>query len=306
MKIALLQLNSGSDIEKNIAAIYPLVADAAAQKAQLVAMPENCFLMEDHGKERSLNIHYDQENHPGILAARNWAKELNLSILIGSVNIAENIAESSAESGKSVKSYNRSLLLNPHGEITAQYDKIHLFDVDVPGDRSYRESDKILAGSKAVVAPLFPTINHQPSTINLLLNQQPATINQQPLLGLTICYDLRFPQLYRHLAKAGAKIIAVPAAFTKITGEAHWHVLLRARAIENGCFIIAPAQTGIHSGKRETYGHSLVVNPWGEVLADSGVETGISVVEIDLSESDKVRELLPSLKHDHDFLPTSA
>ena len=179
------------------------------------------------------------------------------------------------------KQYNRSLLLNPAGEIAAQYDKIHLFDVEVGDGQTYRESAKIVPGATLALT----TINHQPPTT----------------LGLTICYDLRFPQLYRALAKAGAHILSVPAAFTQVTGEAHWHTLLRARAIENTCFVIAPAQTGTHPGNRKTYGHSLVVSPWGEIIADGGVEEGVVMAEIDLAEVNRVRKRLPSLEHDREF-----
>jgi len=266
MKIALLQLNSGADMAANIASVEALVAKAAGQGATLIATPENTFMMEAHAKDR---VFYTQENHPGVIAALGWAKKYHVWLLIGSVSITEPGAEKSA---------NRSLLISPEGIITAHYDKIHLFDVDVPGDRSYRESDRMLGADKLVTAACAG-----------------AT------LGLTICYDVRFPQLYRALAKKGANILTVPAAFTAVTGEAHWHVLLRARAIENGCYVIASAQTGTHSDGRKTFGHSLVVDPWGRVIADGGTEVGIVMAEIDLAQVESTRAKLPSLNHDRDF-----
>lgn len=278
MKIALLQLNSGSDMQANIAAVGKMVREAHAQGATLIATPENTFLMQEPGAERS---HYTQENHPGVAAACAWAKEFGVWLLIGSVHCHAGNSEHD-------KHYNRSLLINPQGIISAQYDKIHLFDVDVPGDRHYRESDRFLGGSK-VTSYQLPVTSKQNTTL-------------VTRLGLTICYDVRFPHLYRTLAKAGANIIAVPAAFTQVTGEAHWHVLLRARAIENGCFIIAPAQTGTHPGNRKTYGHSLVVDPWGRVIADGGMDVGIVYADIDLDEVQKVRSRLPSLEHDREFV----
>ena len=295
MKLALLQLNSGADMAANIATVEAMVREAAGAGATFIATPENTFLMEasssspHHPSPRGFGGRspnplpkgegvkkYSQENHPAIIATQALAKECGVWILIGSVAVIPSNGDG--------KCYNRSLLINPEGCITATYNKIHLFDVDVPNDRSYRESDRFSAGDKAVTASLS-TINHQPSTT----------------LGMTICYDLRFPHLYRSLAKMGANILAVPAAFTAVTGEAHWHVLLRARAIENGCFVIAPAQTGTHADGRKTYGHSLVVDPWGRVLADGGTEVGIVYADIDVGEVAKVRMRLSSLEHDRPF-----
>ena len=292
LSVACIQMNSGADMAENIGFLQKLVGEAAAKGAQFIATPENSFLMEEGGQR----VLYTQENHPGVLAAAELAKKHGVWLLIGSVAISSpnrgeagrgaRVTQSSQTSphpnpppiGEGTKAYNRSILFNPQGEITAAYDKIHLFDVDIPGDRSYRESDKMLGGAKLVTAAL-----------------------PQATLGLTICYDVRFPQLYRALAKAGAQLLAVPAAFTKITGEAHWHTLLRARAIENGCFVIAPAQTGNHPAGRQTYGHSLIIDPWGKVLADGGEEAGVVMADIDLGEVAKVRARLPSLEHDRAF-----
>ncbi|HYD99546.1 MAG TPA: carbon-nitrogen hydrolase family protein, partial [Alphaproteobacteria bacterium] len=177
---------------------------------------------------------------------------------------------------------NRLFVIDPQGEIRARYDKIHMFDVDLAGGESYRESATFRPGEQAVLA-------------------------QTPWggLGMTVCYDLRFPHLYRALAQAGARLLAVPAAFTVPTGRAHWHVLLRARAIETGCFVIAPAQTGTHDAGRQTYGHSLIVDPWGEVLADGGGEPGFVTADLDLGRIDEARGMVPALRHDRPFAPPS-
>lgn len=268
MKIALIQTNSSADMAANIMRVGAFVTQAAEHGATFISTPENTFLMEAPGQER---VFFAQEEHPGVIAARGWAKRYGVWILLGSVAIISPV---------SGKAYNRSLLIDPQGEVKAAYDKIHMFDVDVPGDRRYAESDRMLAGNQLATAPL----------------------DGEWKLGLTICYDVRFPHLYRALAKSGANIIAVPAAFTAITGEAHWHTLLRARAIENGCYIVAAAQTGTHPGMRKTFGHSLVVNPWGEVIADGGVEEGVVFADIDVAEVAKVRARIPSLEHDRDFI----
>ena len=183
------------------------------------------------------------------------------------------------------KSYNRSLLIDDKGALVAHYDKIHLFDVQLAGGETYAESDRILPGAQAVLAP-----------------------TPWGALGMTVCYDVRFPALYRVLAKAGAALISVPAAFTYTTGRAHWHVLLRARAIETGCFIIAPAQCGLHPGNRRTYGHSLIVAPWGEILAEaSETETGIIHATLEMNKVADARGMVPSLRHDRDFkIPVGA
>ena len=170
---------------------------------------------------------------------------------------------------------NEAFLVTPDGNIVAHYDKIHMFDVEVDDGQTYRESAAYQPGTRAVVA---------------------AT--PWGRLGMTVCYDVRFPYLYRSLAQAGAEFISVPAAFTRVTGQAHWHVLLRARAIENGCFVLAPAQCGEHAEKRRTYGHSLIIDPWGEVLADGGADVGFVVADIDLSKVAQARHSIPSLTHD--------
>jgi predicted amidohydrolase len=269
LKIACIQLTSGADIAANIARIEVLVKSAAAQGAKFVAFPENAFYMRAEGQAAPPK--YTLATHPGAKAASAMAKQHGLWLLAGSIATIPSLRNDK-------KSYNRSLLFNPQGKIAAQYDKIHLFDVDIGDGQTYRESARFLSGKKAVVAKL-PWCK----------------------LGMTVCYDLRFPQLYRALAKKGAEILAVPSAFTQVTGEAHWHVLLRARAIEDSCFVIAPAQTGTHPGGRKTYGHSLIIDPWGKILADGGTQEGVVVAEIDLEEVKKVRKKLPSLQHDRKF-----
>jgi len=267
LRIACLQMTSGDDIAANIKKLHGLVEKAAIGGAQLIASPENTFLMKASDSEK--HAHHTQEEHPGVLAAAAMAKQNKCWLLIGSVAVKVD------ESGKAL---NRSLLFNPGGEIVAHYDKIHLFDVEVGDGQVYKESARIIAGQHGVLGAIGDA-----------------------KLGMTVCYDVRFPHLYRALAKAGANILAVPAAFTQVTGEAHWHVLLRARAIENSCFVIAPAQTGTHPGNRQTYGHSLIIDPWGKILADGGTQEGVIMADIDLGEVAKVRKRLPSLEHDRPY-----
>jgi len=196
------------------------------------------------------------------------AEELDIWLLVGSLAIK--VSET--------KTVNRSYLVDPKGRIAAKYDKVHLFDVNLPSGECYRESNTVAGGERASVADL-----------------------PWGRVGLTICYDLRFPQLYRALARGGASFLTVPSAFTETTGKAHWHVLLRARAIENGAFVIAPAQGGLHANGRRTYGHSLIVSPWGEVIAEAGTEPGIVMADIDPRESAEARARIPSLQHDRSF-----
>jgi deaminated glutathione amidase len=266
IKTSCIQINSGGDMQANIEKITALVTQAATQGSTLIATPENTFLMEEPKVERVL---YTQAEHPGVAVAAKLAKEHGVWLLIGSVAIKKH---------DSKKTANRALLFDPQGKAVAHYDKIHLFDVEVGDGQSYRESAKIIPGDKAVVADM-----------------------RSARLGLSVCYDVRFPHIYRTLAKAGAEILAIPAAFTQVTGEAHWHVLNRARAIENGCFVIAPAQTGTHPGNRKTYGHSLIIDPWGRVLADGGTEEGIITAELDMALVKKTRASIPSLMHDREY-----
>ena len=269
INVACVQMRSGVDVARNIAAAEILIRQAAEEGAELIATPEMTTLL-DRKPGAVWEKSTTEEGDPGLAGFRALAAELNVALLIGSIAIR--VADG--------KCANRSFLIGPDGKITARYDKIHMFDVRLNASNIYRESDSFAAGSEAVIA-------------NLPGGQ----------LGMTVCYDVRFPDLYRQLAWGGAKVIAVPAAFTRITGEAHWHVLLRSRAIETGCFIIAPAQGGKHEDGRETYGHSLIIDPWGEILAERGVEPGVITATLDLEKVDEVRGKIPSLQHVRDFRP---
>ena len=272
IRVACVQMRTGTEVEQNIAEASALIRQGAAGGADLIATPEMTTLL-----DRKLGAAWEKSTteaaDPGLAAFRALAKELGVTLLIGSIAIR-------AEEGKCA---NRSFLIGPDGGVMARYDKIHMFDVQLNAGNIYKESDSYAPGASAIVATL-PTAK----------------------LGLTVCYDVRFPDLFRQLAVAGAQIIAVPAAFTKITGEAHWHTLLRARAIETGCFVIAPAQGGKHQDGRETFGHSLIIDPWGEVLAEGGVDPGVIFATLDLSKVDEVRGKIPSLTHARPFRPVGA
>lgn len=261
---ACVQMRTGKDIDRNIAEATALIREAASAGAAFIATPETTALMELGAKRLFANI-VAEEDDRALSAFQTLASELGIHLLIGSlaVKVAEN------------KAANRSFLLSPKGEIVARYDKVHMFDVDLGNGEAYRESKNYQAGEMSVVGDL-----------------------PWGRLGMTVCYDLRFPHLYRQLAKAGAGYLSVPSAFTKPTGEAHWHVLLRARAIETGCFVFAPAQGGSHENGRETYGHSLIIDPWGEVLAEAGTDPCVILAEIDPARIDEARSRIPSLTHD--------
>jgi predicted amidohydrolase len=244
-----------------------LIRRAASGGAVYVQTPENTAIMELQPELLLAAIETEVNCRP-LARLRSLAAELGIHLHVGSLAMK-------VDQGRIA---NRSYLIAPDGAIAARYDKIHLFDVDLAGGESYRESRNFQAGAKAVVADL-----------------------PWGRLGLSICYDLRFPQLYRALANAGANFIAVPAAFTRQTGEAHWHVLLRARAIETGAFILAAAQGGLHENGRSTFGHSLVVSPWGEVLAEAGEDPQILLADIDPRLSAEARAKIPSLQHGRDF-----
>lgn len=267
LKIACVQTNAGPVIEENLTQIDTLVRDASGQGAQFIATPENSCHIRTPGTEK-LHSAPTQDNHPGVPFFSELAKELSVWLMAGSMSMK--ISDTQL--------LNRSFLFSDKGELVAHYDKIHMFDVDLEKGESYRESDANKPGERAVLAK---------TSIGAI--------------GMTICYDLRFASLYRLLTKAGAQIITVPAAFTVPTGKAHWEVLLRARAIETGCFIVAPGQCGEHEGGRKTYGHSLIISPWGEILADGGEDVGIIMADCDLDLIDKARLAVPSLKHDRPF-----
>lgn len=264
IRTALIQMRSGRDMARNVEDASALIRAATGQGAAFICTPEMTNILEpDRPRLRSL-VKAEAEDD-SVAAFTALARELRIWLNIGSL----------ALKGPGEKLANRSLLIAPDGSIAARYDKIHLFDVDLPTGESLRESHAYQGGTAAVLAetPLCP-------------------------IGLTICYDMRFPHLYRALAQAGAKLFTVPSAFTVPTGQAHWHVLLRARAIETGSFVLAAAQGGQHESGRETYGHSLIVSPWGEVLAEAGTEPGIVMADLDLALADVARTRIPALAHD--------
>ncbi len=273
MRAALLQLSVTDDPEANLPVTLSLVREATEKGADFVLTPEvtNC-LSSDRAHQKSVLRH--EQDDPTLAAFKEEAERLGIWLLVGSLALLTHDTDG--------RFANRSFLIGPDGGIAARYDKIHMFDVNVSETEKYRESAGYRPGSRAVLA--YTPFGR---------------------IGLTVCYDLRFPQLYRRLAKAGAQILTVPSAFNDITGAAHWEALLRARAIECGAYVLAPAQTGTHAAHagrpRRTYGHSLVVSPWGEVLADGGTETGILLVDLDLDAVDKARSRVPSLLHDRDF-----
>lgn len=273
MRAALLQLTSSDDPVANLQVTKGLVRDAAKDGADFILTPEvtNC-ISNSRSHQRSVLTFQDEDKT--LTGLRDEAARLGVWILIGSLALK---AEPPEE-----RFANRSFLIAPDGSIAAQYDKLHMFDVQVTETETFRESAGFAPGDRAVLA-------------------------ETPFgrVGLTVCYDVRFPYLHRALAQAGAEILTVPAAFSPATGPMHWEPLLRARAIETGCFVLAPAQVGQHSvstGKpRTTHGHSLVVSPWGEVLLDAGQQTGIHCVDLDMSSVAQSRHKIPSLQHDRDF-----
>jgi predicted amidohydrolase len=266
-RAACIQLRSSTDVAENIRVTSELVREAGHGGARFIATPENTNIMAQDNRAK-LAATFDEAHDPSLPAFSALARDLNVWLSIGSLHIK--VGET--------RTANRSFLFAPDGSIRARYDKIHLFDVTVATGESYRESTQVEGGHEAVL----------------------ADTDFGPI-GMTVCYDLRFPQLYRRLAKKGAFAFTIPSSFTVPTGEAHWHVLMRARAIENGAFVIAAAQAGTHANGRKTYGHSLIVAPWGEVLAEAGTEPGVIFAEIDPAKSTQAREKVPSLEHDRDF-----
>jgi predicted amidohydrolase len=264
LTVACVQVNAGPDIEPNLPIVGDLIQRARDAGADLITTPENVSMMV-LGRPRVMRRAQPEADHPAVPFFQDMARKTGAWLLAGS--LAVKLDED--------RLANRSLLFSPDGEIAGRYDKIHMFDVDLARGESYRESATFRPGDRAVMA-------------------------RTPWggVGMTVCYDLRFGHLHRMLAQAGASILTVPSAFTVPTGKAHWHVLLRARAIETGCFVVAPAQCGTHDGGRTTYGHSLIVSPWGEILADAGEGPGFVTARLDLEEVAKARAQVPSLKHD--------
>ena len=272
MRAGLIQLSSSDDPVANIEVTSVLVAQAAGDGANFILTPEvtNCV---SSSRARQQDVLQSESDDITLVALRRQAARHGIWLLIGSLALKEFGEE---------RFVNRSFLISPEGEISARYDKIHMFDVAISESETYRESDGYRSGNRLVLASV-----------------------DDVKLGMTICYDVRFPYLYRDLAKAGASILSVPSAFSTETGKDHWETLLRARAIETGSFVLAPAQTGLHATsqgrQRRTYGHSLAVDPWGRVLADGGEKPGVVLVDLNLSDVDDVRRRLPSLNHDRDY-----
>lgn len=273
MRVGLVQLNASDMALDNLAITEGMIREAVAGGAEFVATPEvtNIISTSRSHQKQVLNAEADD---PTLARLRAVAADLKITLLIGSLAVLSGDADG--------RFANRSFLIGPDGEILGRYDKIHMFDVDIDKVETWRESDGYRPGGQAVVAD--------------------SPVGR---IGMTICYDMRFPTLYRHLAQSGAEILTIPAAFSPVTGKAHWEILLRARAIETGCFVIAPAQCGDHSisrGRpRQTHGHSLIVAPWGEVLADGGSKPGVTLTDIDFDEVAKARARVPSLSHDRPF-----
>jgi predicted amidohydrolase len=266
-RAAAVQMRTGVEVAANVADAERLIREAAADGARYVLTPEMTNIL-DRDRARLLAAVDREEFDRSLVRFRQLAMELGIHLHIGSMAIR--LGEDAVA--------NRAFVIGPDGEIIARYDKIHMFDVDLAGGESYRESKLYRAGTTAAVADL-----------------------PWARLGLSICYDVRFPYLYRSLAHSGASVIAIPAAFTRTTGEAHWHVLVRARAIETGAFVIAAAQGGHHEDGRDTYGHSMIVDPWGTVIAEAGTEPGVIVADIDPDMSATARARIPALTHDRPF-----
>jgi predicted amidohydrolase len=265
-RAACIQNTAGRDIQANVDWVCARIDDAVTGGADFIALPETVGLIEPVNAQIPAAT-YSEADDIGLAAFRAKAREHGVTILVGSQLILEDAGI-----------FNRCFLLDTAGEIRARYDKLHMFDIELKNGEAYRESDAITPGDRAVVV-------------------------ETPLgrLGLSICYDLRFGALYRALAQAGAQFITIPAAFTQTTGKAHWHTLVRARAIETGAFIIAPNQCGHHADQRYSFGHSLIIDPWGEILADGGPEPGVIYADIDLDRVQKARDRIPSLQNERPF-----
>ena len=269
LRAACIQMRSTTEVATNISAVQRLITEAAEQGATFIATPEMTNLLDIRPGQARSKIMFEAEDEC-LKALSGLAQKLGVTLLIGSLAVGLKDDDRFA---------NRSFLIGPDGSILGRYDKIHMFDVNVGDGQSYRESKAYRAGRSAVLAE--------------------APFGK---VGMTICYDVRFPHLYRRLGQAGAEMITIPAAFTRVTGEAHWHVLVRARAIETGCFVLAPAQGGRHEDGRETFGHALIISPWGEVLAEAdGDAPGYIIADLDLGQVKEARARIPALHNDQDF-----
>ncbi|MEM7294663.1 MAG: carbon-nitrogen hydrolase family protein [Pseudomonadota bacterium] len=267
LNIAAIQNTATRDIPANIAWLRERVEHVVSNGAEVVCTPETCNLIEPDNS-RVFDSTYSEADDPALAMFREAARELNVTIAVGSLAIRNDVD----------RVVNRAFYIDPDGEVVARYDKLHMFDIQLKNGEFYRESESFNAGDKAVVVD-----------------------SPWCRIGLSICYDLRFAALYRALAQAGAKVLTIPAAFTQTTGQAHWHILVRARAIETGSFVVAANQCGTHLGRRQSFGHSLIVTPWGEVLADGGAEPGIVQAELDLDKVDEARQMIPAITAGKDF-----
>jgi predicted amidohydrolase len=271
-RAACLQLNAGNDLDANLAVVRERSEEAARCGAKFVFAPEYALMMDGSGRvmrERALAA----DGAPALATLQSLARELAIWLLMGSLTVRTDEARIA----------NRSYLISDEGSVVATYDKIHMFDVTLPDGKVIRESSTYRPGDRAVVAD-----------------------TPWGKLGMTVCYDLRFPALFRVLAQAGAHFIGVPSSFQRQTGRSHWHALLKARAIENECFVLAPAMCGDHPGNRQTYGHSLIIDPWGEILAEAGESVEVICADIDPARVTRVRSMIPSLVHDRAFQPPSS
>jgi predicted amidohydrolase len=266
-RAACLQMNSGSDLAANLALLKQMVTEAAGNGAQFVLSPEYCLMMDGSGRVMRDGA-LPADGGTTLTELRQLAAQFNIWLLAGSLTLKTD----------EERIVNRSYLISADGNVVATYDKIHMFDVTLPDGKVIRESSAYRPGEQAVIA---------------------AT--PWGKLGMTICYDVRFPHLYRALAQQGAEFLSVPSSFQRQTGKVHWHTLLKSRAIENAAYVFAPAMCGDHPGNRQTYGHALIVDPWGEVLADAGEEPGIIYAEIDPARVAKIRGMMPSLQHDRPY-----
>ncbi len=260
---AALQMTSVPDLNKNLTQAEELIDLATRRGAELITLPENFSFL---GDEKSKFSRAEEICKASEKFIRTMAQRYRITLLGGGYPVP-------APDGRT---YNRALLVNANGEELSQYDKVHLFDVDLPDGNNYQESDNVTSGTS------LPIIYQSDRLGNL---------------GISVCYDVRFPELYRQLSKDGAEVLIVPAAFTAFTGKDHWQVLLQARAIENTCYVIAPAQTGFHNARRQTHGHAMIIDPWGITLADAGDNVGMAIAEIHPSRLEQVRRQMPSLKH---------
>lgn len=260
---AAIQMNSVPDLHKNLAQAEELIDLAVRRGAELVALPENFSFLGDESAKLSQADLLAQESEKFL---KTMAQRFQITVLGGGFPVPVSQG----------KVYNVALLVGPNGQELARYEKVHLFDVNLPDGNTYQESGTVVAGVK--MPPVYPS-------------------KEFGNVGLSVCYDVRFPELYRHLSQMGAEVLFVPAAFTAYTGKDHWQVLLQARAIENTCYVIAPAQTGRHNTRRQSHGHAMIVDPWGTILADAGETVGVAIASIEPSRLEQVRRQMPSLLH---------